>query len=308
MNKPLCIYHGNCADGFTAAWAVWKRFGDAFDYHAGVYQDPPPDVANRDVVIVDFSYKRPVLEAMLRSGDQNQAASILILDHHKSAAADLSGLVAPGRGLLDPDDAFEPRHWRNGWESAGEWPVRAVFDMARSGAGLAWDFFHPRARRPRLVDYVEDRDLWRFALLESRAVNAYVFAHDYSFAGWDALADEIENDLDAVVGGGRAIEKKRSKDVRELVAALKTRGLVGAFNVPVANIPYTYASDAGNIMAEGEPFAACWWETAAGRVYSLRSVEGGQDVSVIAAAFGGGGHARAAGFRVERGVDAKTAP
>jgi len=27
MNKPLCIYHGNCADGFTAAWAVWKRFG-----------------------------------------------------------------------------------------------------------------------------------------------------------------------------------------------------------------------------------------------------------------------------------------
>lgn len=23
--KPLCIYHGNCADGFTAAWAVWKR-------------------------------------------------------------------------------------------------------------------------------------------------------------------------------------------------------------------------------------------------------------------------------------------
>jgi hypothetical protein len=22
--KPLCIYHGFCADGFTAAWVVWK--------------------------------------------------------------------------------------------------------------------------------------------------------------------------------------------------------------------------------------------------------------------------------------------
>ena len=47
--KPLCIYHGNCADGFTAAWAVHRRFGNDWDYHAGVYQDPPPDVSGRDV-------------------------------------------------------------------------------------------------------------------------------------------------------------------------------------------------------------------------------------------------------------------
>ena len=51
-------------------------------------------------------------------------------------------------------------------------------------------------------------------------------------------------------------------------------------------------------MSEGEPFAACYYETAKGRVYSLRSREGGVDVSVIASLFGGGGHKNAAGFRI----------
>lgn len=31
MTKPVCIYHGNCFDGFTAAWAVWKRLWEKQD-------------------------------------------------------------------------------------------------------------------------------------------------------------------------------------------------------------------------------------------------------------------------------------
>jgi hypothetical protein len=29
--NPLCIYHGFCADGFTAAWVVWTFYGDGQD-------------------------------------------------------------------------------------------------------------------------------------------------------------------------------------------------------------------------------------------------------------------------------------
>ena len=64
--RPLVIYHSNCADGFSAAWCFWRKYGTEADYHAGVYQQDPPDVAGRDVYLVDFSYKRPVVEAMLR--------------------------------------------------------------------------------------------------------------------------------------------------------------------------------------------------------------------------------------------------
>jgi hypothetical protein len=40
--------------------------------------------------------------------------------------------------------------------------MSAIFDMNRSGAGLAWDYFQPMTSRLRFIDYLEDRDLWRF--------------------------------------------------------------------------------------------------------------------------------------------------
>ena len=67
MNRPLVIYHGNCADGFSAAWCFWRKYGEGADYVAGVYQQSPPDVAGRDVYLVDFSYKRDVLLEMAKS-------------------------------------------------------------------------------------------------------------------------------------------------------------------------------------------------------------------------------------------------
>ena len=86
--KKLCIYHGNCADGFGAATAVRIALGaDSVDFHAGIHGKLPPDVTGRSVIIVDFSYKRELLIEMAE-----QAESILILDHHKSAQIDFSDL------------------------------------------------------------------------------------------------------------------------------------------------------------------------------------------------------------------------
>lgn len=307
--KPLCIYHGNCADGFTAAWAVHRRFGNHFDYFAGVYQQPPPDVTGRHVVLVDFSYKKDVLLEMGR-----RARSILVLDHHKTAHEDLAGMPPP----IFENNAQAHFDEADGWAGSGVDPAlpRVVFDMGRSGAGIAWDFFHPREPRPKLVDYAEDRDLWRFQLPFSREISAFVFAHDYTFDVWESLARQLEARFDTCVDMGSAIEKKHHKDVAELVTALKQYMTIGGFRVPVANIPYTLTSDAGHLMcsqpmdglgeadwcAEKPPFAACYWDTPKGRVFSLRSVDGGADVSAIAAQYGGGGHKNASGFTLPHGV------
>lgn len=319
--KPLCIYHSNCADGFTAAWAVWKRFGDAFDYHPGVYQQPPPDVTNRDVVLVDFSYKREVLRNM-RGHGPNKARSVLVLDHHKSAAEDLG--VQEGNFCIDiskwTGGLSWDRHLDNAAMDDNEGAVDSVyclFDMERSGAGIAWDFFHPSEARPMLVDYVEDRDLWRFKLPQSRDVNANVFSHEYTFAEWDRIDRSMRDNYGGFAMAGAAIERKHHKDVAELVAAFKQYMTIGGFRVPVANLPYTLTSDAGHLMctqpmdgvgdadwcAEKPPFAACYWDTPKGRVFSLRSIDGGADVSAIAARYGGGGHKNASGFTLPHGVN-----
>lgn len=301
MSRPLCIYHGNCADGFTAAWVVRQALGGAVDFHAGLYGQPPPDVAGRDVIMVDFSYSRAVLEQLLHSGDVRQANTFLILDHHKTAKADLVGIPTP-----EEDDgfaSFNPDLWRGKWEQNLDWPVRSVFDMTRSGAQVAWDFFFPGSNRPLLVDYTGDRDLWRFDLPMSREVNAFIFAHAYSFKTWDSLDSQLPSKdyIAPAAVKGAAIELKQHKDVAELVALLKRRMVIGGMNVPVANLPHTLCSDAGHLMAQGEPFAACYWDTPDFRVFSLRSADGGIDVSAIARRYGGGGHHGAAGFQMPLG-------
>ena len=275
--RKLCIYHGNCADGFTAAWAARRAIGEDAHFLPATYGDLPPDVAGKDVFIVDFSYKRPVLEAMAYT-----ARSITVLDHHKTAAEDLIGLPQP----VD-------------WYTAGGAPMPglyALFDMNRSGAGVTWDYFFPGAPRPQLLNHIEDRDLWRFALPGTREIQSEVFSHEYTFATWDKLMQEP---LDELARAGEAIDRKHLKDVRELIKVTTRRMVLGGHNVPIANLPYTYVSDAANILAEGEPFAGCYWDVPGFRTFGLRSKPGGADVGEIAKLYGGGGHKHAAGFRLD---------
>lgn len=269
MKSKLCVFHGNCADGFTAAWVVRQKFGEAdVEFVPGVYGEIPfqvHDLAGRDVIVVDFSYPRQVMEQIVRF-----AKSVTVLDHHKTARDSLADLEG----------------------------ATVVFDMERSGAGIAWDYFFPGKPRPRLVDFVEDRDLWRFKFPETREVQAAVFSYEYTFENWDFLNEEAPIDL-AIEG--RAIERKHFKDIRELCKVVTRTMEIGGHAVPVANLPYTFTADAGHHLADGHPFAACYWDTPTGRVFSLRSREGGADVSLIAKAYGGGGHANASGFRVPYG-------
>lgn len=258
----ICIYHGNCADGFGAAWAVRKALGD-IEFHPGVYQQPPPDVTGKDVVMVDFSYKRPVLLEMAA-----KANSILILDHHKTAIEDLVDLPTN---------------------------VVTVFDMNRSGARITWDHFFPEEPPPLLILHIEDRDLWRFALKNTREIQANVFSYPYDFQVWDEL---MAQNVETLAVEGRAIERKHFKDINELLGVVTRPMAIGGFNVQVANLPYVHSSDAGHQLAEGRPFGACYWDTPEGRVFSLRSTDAGVDVGEIAKQYGGGGHRNASGFKV----------
>jgi uncharacterized protein len=276
-NKPLVIYHGNCADGFSAAWCFWRKYGEGADYIAGVYQQPPPDVTGRDVYLVDFSYKRPVVEEMLKT-----ARRVCLIDHHKTAIDDLTPLFV-----------------QDGW--TGEPKQLAYFvDLNRSGATLAWDYLFPDEPRPLLLGHVEDRDLWRFKLAGTREIQANVFSYEYAFDQWDKLMSAGQVELLQMTVAGAAIERKHHKDIAELVKICQRRMVIGGHDIPVASLPYTLSSDAGHLMATGEKFAACYWDTKTGRTFSLRACDDGLDVSDVAKGYGGGGHAKAAGFTVPR--------
>jgi len=265
------IYHHNCIDGFTAAWCAWRVYGFGAEYIPAQYNEPAPDVTGADVLILDFSYARETLLNMHAS-----AKSLRVLDHHKTAEADLAGL-----GFC-------------------------TFDMNRSGAGIAWDELCGGAR-PDLVRYVEDRDLWRFALPESKPINAWIGSWDFSFETWEHIRIELGESPGGAVRAGEAIRRKDERYVASMCKEARFVEFAGHGGIPVVNAPYLNTSELVGSLAEhpqGEggrvPFAAGWFQRADGKYqYSLRS-RGDFDVAALAETFGGGGHKNAAGFTVAK--------
>lgn len=306
MSKPvLVVTHGSCRDGFCAAWVVRRKFPDAEIHHA-YYGKPPPDVTDRDVVLVDFSFPRATLIAM-----REAANTLVVLDHHRTAQADLA--ETGGDGIVSMATWTGVVSWKRHMENAvldasenAHHMIRTLFDMGRSGAGLAWDFFFPGQPRPWLVDYVEDRDLWRHALPDSQAINAYIGLMPFDFEHWSATNAELLPIN--IADRGTLVLKKVAQYIAEASKNLRWCTVAG-YRVPVVNAPQVDISEllhhvlyaSGSVKFEDgqeiPSFAVGWWQRFDGLFqYSLRS-RSDFDVSEIAKQFGGGGHPQAAGFQ-----------
>ena len=267
MTKVICIYHGNCADGFTAAWVVKKALPkENIEFYPGFYQNPPPDVTDKIVYIVDFSYKRPIMEEIVK-----KAKKVIHIDHHDTAIKDMWDFRA---------ENYESLYSKENTES---------------GAMLTWRYFFPDYEVPQMIKHIDDRDRWQFKIDGTREIQANIFSYDYTFENWDMLMSQRIEDQ---VQQGNAIERKQAKDIKELIGVVVRRMDIGGHNVPVANIPYMLGSDMCHTLAKGEPFAAYYYDKPDRREFGLRSEEGGMHVGNVATQFGGGGHEHAAGFSV----------
>lgn len=283
---PLVIYHGHCRDGFCSAWVASQFLEDAEFFPADYGSDAPLNflgdpsirlIRDRDVYIVDFSYPRSDMTAIAA-----YAKSLTVLDHHRTAEADLEGFEAESRELGRD--------------------VTVVFDMERSGAGITWDWLSQREKlvqyvtRPWLVNYVEDRDLWRFNYLDSEAVNAYIATLPFEFGEWNKAS---VLGLDEVTERGKICQTKTAQYIRETLAANAQLVDFAGEDVPLVNASPVDLSELVRELfdqTDDAPFAMGFSQAGDGRYhYSLRSNED-FDVSEVARRYGGGGHAQAAGF------------
>lgn len=296
--KPdIFIYHSPCDDGFGAAWAVWKRWGDDVELVPASYGEPPPDVSGKHVLLGDFSFKRPVLDEMA-----NAARSIVILDHHKTAQEDLAPFAVEMCGLARLSSEDIPGIIRDLAE-LNRPPVVAAFDMARSGARLVWEFCHSGKPVPQLIRFVEDRDLWLFENEGTRAFSLWLRSHPYNLQTWDRIAQQLgkSDSFHAIMQQALAIEAYYDQKVGE-VAAVARWARIDGHMVPVVNCVWALASDVAHRLLElhpAAPFAATYFDRSDGaRSFSLRSDDTRADVSAVARRYGGGGHRNAAGFEV----------
>ena len=278
---PIVIYHANCWDGFCAAWVALQALGEieAIPAHYGT---PPPDVSGREVYILDFSYPRDTMRAIVSA-----ASRVIVIDHHKTAEAELAGL----------DEELAP-------------DLVIVFDQTRSGGRLTWDYFVEMGRCPHsppwVVDYTEDRDLWRHALPNSMEVNAALRSYPLDFNLWTRQFAGLGPPPVGLIAEGEAIRRREQQIVSDHVRHAREVVIAG-IQVPAVNATVLFSEIAGE-LAKGRPFGACYFDRADGkRQWSLRSDANGLDVSEIARQFGGGGHKHAAGFEEDARRDADAA-
>ena len=281
----LCVFHGNCDDGFGAAWAIWKRWPDV-EFVPGVYGKPLPDVKGRNVLFVDFSAPYDV---MVKASFE--ALSLVVIDHHKTAQEALSRLP-PFKGTMESLEQCFAINWTQNTPAVAAW-----FDMEQSGAAMAWKFAHEPQTLPEMIRLIEDRDLWRFKYGErTKRFSAALRTYPMDFETWDWIAGnvgQLEKEGEVVLRAHRANIEKFMKDAYE--------DEVAGHIVPIVNVPYHYASDTAHALLEKypkAPFTACWFRRGDGMIqWSLRSEDHRLDVSEIAKQLGGGGHRNAAGFQ-----------
>jgi uncharacterized protein len=264
LAPSVALYHAECADGFGAAWALWRRFPQARFVPVKHGVPPPEGLKGERVVIVDFSYARDLLETMARETNR-----LLVLDHHITAEKALAGLPY------------------------------AYFDMKKSGAVLAWEWAHDHPA-PWLLDYIQDKDLWTWALPMSREINAAVASHPFDFHLWNGFKQkELEQE-------GRAILRYEQELVNKLAGQAVLVEFQGETVPSVQSAILT--SQIGERLSAEAPFCIMWHDRDGRRYYSMRSREDGTDVGAIAASFGGGGHTHAAGFSIPLGPDGSLPP
>ena len=270
MERTLIFYHGGCPDGFGGAYAAWKKYGDSAEY-IPLHRDEEelPDVTNADVYFIDFTYEKEEMEEIAA-----KAGKLTILDHHE--------------GVREVVQSF-PNH---------------VFDNDRSGATIAWDFFHDQTPRPKLLSFIEDDDLFLFRLADTRSVLAYLGVSPFTFEFWDETATTLDDPIE----GEKLISTMRAygeyfEKLAQLAADKAHPVLFEGHEVMFATAhPYKpMKSLVGNMLAKAHPpFALVVAAHPKGFGVSIRG-DGSIDVSQIAQKYGGNGHKSSAGFLIPAG-------
>ena len=321
--RPLIIYHAYCTDGYGAAFAAWLKLGDEAEYVpmqyglAKLHEALPFNPLNRDVYILDFSFERQIMDFIFRD-----AKRVVWLDHHKTAF-EMWG-VEPGPFKQFRQDI-----------NLGNGVVHHIdLNDNKSGALLAWEYFHPGTEVPMLIQHIDDRDRWQWKLEGSAELHAALSSmKPWSFGQWERkfFLTQKCGDYQAVLDlrtEGTAILRAQKQHVEQMAkqarkcAILKPTPPRFAVNVVDGDIPWVYnrdpssgyvaevsglavnasihQSEVGHELAnQSGTYGLVWYVAADCRVRcSLRS-NGDYDVSSIARSFGGGGHRNAAGFETD---------
>jgi oligoribonuclease NrnB/cAMP/cGMP phosphodiesterase (DHH superfamily) len=233
----------------------------------------PETLNGGDVYIVDFSFSKDEMIELA-----NRMNSVTVLDHHKTAKANLEPLIGQNSNL------------------------NIHFDMNVCGAVLTWEFFNRGIEMPILYDYVMDRDCWLWKLPHSREVSAWLYQQPKEFDYYRKVV--MATTVEEMVESGTVILQTQEFMVNQILRNSFIEKIAGYY-IGVVNSSILQ-SELGEALCKKypeHPFVGVFNFPKNLKVinWSLRSDQYNPlavDVSEIAKSFGGGGHKHAAGFSI----------
>lgn len=266
----IVLYHGHCPDGFTAAWSAWKKFGDSAEYISVTLGTPPdPNLVRKEVYMLDFTYSEEQTAELVKNNKR-----VTSIDHHQTSS------------------------------KASELTYEPSFDLNHSGAVLAWRYFHPDEPAPKFLAYIEDYDLWRFKLPNTKEFRIYISLFDFDFKIWEKIiaSFEDENNHTEIFKQGKLLLRHEDILVNDIVKNHAEEVVFEGYKAQAVNSP-VFADQIANILYDKlPPLGIVWYRNAKRLKFSLRS-DGSADVSQMAQKYGGGGHKGSAGFSLPLGSD-----
>lgn len=185
----LVIIHDTDADGICAAWCINKGFKDDYNsvllipQRAGTNTIPEGLTENDTVFMVDRTYPWAVLFQL-----SQQVFSVTVIDHHKSAMNDYMHEI-------DTKDITVDSHTFSLTESSILFDygnITVNIDTNHSACMLAhlWVLEHgtdpdTSVGTPWFVSYIEDRDIWKWNLPDSKEINAGLHYYGHTFERYD---------------------------------------------------------------------------------------------------------------------------
>ena len=258
----VVLYHNGCQDGFGGAWAAWQKFKSKSDYIGADHDgDSLAQIVDKEVYLIDICYSADIMRDLLERNKK-----VVVLDHHISQ-----------RSFMD----ISTEH---------------VYDTARSGSVIAWQYFFPGDPIPKLLAHIQDVDLWKFKVPRTKELMAALDGYPFDFKLWNKIAAEWE-DAELVkkyIEEGKTILKFENRILDRLIRHAERVDFEGekayAVNSPILE------SEIGNWIVRHKKAIGIIWSYKGSSVrVSLRS-NGKTDVAALAQRYGGGGHAAAAGF------------
>lgn len=300
MNNVFVFYHALCIDGFAAAATLWRALPQAI-YRPVHYSEPLPLEgvgAGATLYFVDFAPPPAEIQtlAALNPG------RVVILDHHAS--------------MLDAYRQADCPEFQAVLQQAN---VELTLDGTRSGTGLTWAHLYPDTPLPYVLACVQDRDLWKFELKDSRDFYEYfILFLNKPFAEFNRMVDDLGVVTDGIFGSplaasaylgvkeaSEALKEKRDVEIQfHLDNCLTEWPLGDSGKLAVVNCHRPLTSELCDRVKDSYDVVACYFHRKTGSMVSLRSKA--YNVRFLAEQLGGGGHKNAAGVELNFTITPET--